>query len=205
MSRGRATSPEQDDRREQVVRATCRVIARDGLDRASLRAIAQELGSTTGVLTHYFRDKDALLAFVLEAIIDQLELGRLDLSHAEPGVSDVERALKGALPQDEESETWWRVWLAFTLAALSNERQSLRHRQLYARLRQVWTDLFSNLKSRALIAGGVDPAVEADLLLCLVDGVGVQALISPDVFTPDHQIAIIRAHLGRLTIAEGPH
>lgn len=201
MPRTRTKPSDQDDRREQVVRATCRVIARDGLDRTSLRAIAQELGSTTGVLTHYFRDKDALLAFVLEAIIGQLELGQLDMPQGAPTLAGVERVLQGALPQDEESETWWRVWLAFTLAALSNERQSVRHRALYARLRQLWTDLFSDMKSRGLLPGTINPGVEADLLLCLVDGVGVQALISPDVLTPDHQMAIIQAHLGRLARA----
>jgi AcrR family transcriptional regulator len=45
----------QRDRRLDVSEAAWRVIAREGLDRTSLRAIAQELGCTTGVVTHYFR------------------------------------------------------------------------------------------------------------------------------------------------------
>ncbi|MHC5718782.1 MAG: TetR family transcriptional regulator, partial [Nostoc sp.] len=55
-----------DDRRIEVTKAAWRVIVREGLDRASMRAIAQELGSSTGVVTHYFRDKEELTLFALE-------------------------------------------------------------------------------------------------------------------------------------------
>lgn len=37
-----------------------------------MRAIAQELGSTTGVVTHYFRDKDELMLFVLDRVFENL-------------------------------------------------------------------------------------------------------------------------------------
>ncbi len=55
-----------DDRRLEVAQAAWRVIVREGLDRTSMRAIAQELGSSTGVVTHYFRDKEELILFALE-------------------------------------------------------------------------------------------------------------------------------------------
>ena len=54
-----------DDRRIEVAKAAWQVIIREGLDRTSMRAIAQELGSSTGVVTHYFRDKEDLILFAL--------------------------------------------------------------------------------------------------------------------------------------------
>lgn len=59
-----------DDRRIKVAQAAWRVIVREGLDRASMRAIAQELGSSTGVVTHYFRDKEELILFALEQVFE---------------------------------------------------------------------------------------------------------------------------------------
>lgn len=197
MSQSPSASP-ADARREEVVRATCAVIARDGLDRASLRAIAQELGSTTGVLTHYFRDKNDLLAFVLRAIIAKLELDRFDPQDRKASLDDIRAVLGRYLPGTADNELWWRVWLAFTVAALSDSRQAEQHRSLYAQLREMWTRLIGDLQARGEVAGDVTPAIEADLILCLVDGVGIQALISPDLYTSHHQMAIIEACLARL-------
>ena len=42
------------------------VIARDGLDAASVRRVAAEAGSSTTVVTHYFADKQALLVAAVE-------------------------------------------------------------------------------------------------------------------------------------------
>jgi AcrR family transcriptional regulator len=59
-----------DDRRLEVAQAAWRVMIREGLDRTSMRAIAQELGSSTGVVTHYFRDKEELILFALEQVVE---------------------------------------------------------------------------------------------------------------------------------------
>ena len=79
------TVADGQDRRAEVVAATRRVIARDGLDKASMRAIAQELGCTTGVLTHYFRDKEAMLDVVLGESVEHQRL----FEQAAAGFEDV--------------------------------------------------------------------------------------------------------------------
>ncbi|MEO0804599.1 MAG: helix-turn-helix domain-containing protein, partial [Cyanobacteria bacterium J06642_2] len=61
-----------DDRRIEVAEAAWRVIVREGLDRASMRAIAQELGTSTGVVTHYFRNKEDLTLFALERVFENV-------------------------------------------------------------------------------------------------------------------------------------
>src|SRR5687768_18532842 len=60
-------------RQTEIVDATIRVIARDGLAGASLRAIAREIGYTSGVLMHYFRDKEELLVSAAEAVFGPFE------------------------------------------------------------------------------------------------------------------------------------
>ncbi|NWH09367.1 MAG: TetR family transcriptional regulator [Alphaproteobacteria bacterium] len=182
-----------------MARAAWTVIARDGLDRASLRAIAEELGCTTGVLTHYFRDKDALLSFALETILAELNLETLDPAAENLAMSEVRCILHRIIPLHEESAKWWRVWLSFTVASLTSTRQSGRHRALYARLRALWTELFRNMQRRGTLLADLDVALEAEALLCLVDGVGIQALISPEALTPARQLAIIDAHLKKIT------
>lgn len=197
MSSQPAATP-ADSRRDEVVRATCAVIAREGLDRASTRAIARQLGSTTGVLTHYFRDKNDLLGFVLKAIIAKLELDRIDPSSIEASLEDVRKLLGRILPGAPENELWWRVWLAFTVAALSDSKQAEQHRSLYAQMRSMWTALLTAMQARGKVAAELDPALEADVILCIVDGVGIQALISSELYSHDYQMAIVEAALARL-------
>jgi AcrR family transcriptional regulator len=55
MSYDDSSSRTRRERRIEVAKAAWQVIIREGLDRTSMRAIAQELGSSTGVVTHYFR------------------------------------------------------------------------------------------------------------------------------------------------------
>ena len=48
-------------------------MARDGLDRATTRRIADEAGASQGVFHYVFRDKAELLAAVIGAITEQVE------------------------------------------------------------------------------------------------------------------------------------
>ena len=54
-----------DARRDEILSATWRVIARDGIARATIRAIAREAGCSRGILAHYFDDKADILGSAL--------------------------------------------------------------------------------------------------------------------------------------------
>jgi len=56
-------------RRQQIVEATVRVMARTGFDGASIQAIAKEAGLSAGLLHHHFGSK----AEILHALLDHLE------------------------------------------------------------------------------------------------------------------------------------
>ena len=52
-------------RRQELLAATWRVIARTGIVGVTTREIAREAGFSTGVLAHYFADKEDILAAAL--------------------------------------------------------------------------------------------------------------------------------------------
>ena len=55
-----------DSKRTGALSATLRVIARDGLEKTTIRSIAKEAGCSAGSLAHYFRDKEDILRQALE-------------------------------------------------------------------------------------------------------------------------------------------
>ena len=106
------------ERRSRVAAAARAVIARDGLDAASVRRVAAEAGSSTTVVTHYFPDKQALLMAAIQdayAAVGARMAGHLEGGPG--GLPTVRAILLEALPLDAEREAESRVWMAFWAAA----------------------------------------------------------------------------------------
>jgi AcrR family transcriptional regulator len=61
---------DHEKRRKEVAEAAWRVIEREGPDGTNMREIAREAGRTTGVVTHYFRDKRELMAFAFGLMVN---------------------------------------------------------------------------------------------------------------------------------------
>lgn len=59
------------ERREQLIDAAIRVASRDGIDAATVRAIAAEAGVSLGVVHYCFRDKDEILRAMAHYITRQ--------------------------------------------------------------------------------------------------------------------------------------
>jgi AcrR family transcriptional regulator len=56
-----------DDRREQIITAAMHVFAQKGYARATTKDIASAAGITSGLIYHYFENKEALLKAIIEA------------------------------------------------------------------------------------------------------------------------------------------
>lgn len=77
------------ERREQLIEAALAVASRDGIDAATVRAVAAEAGVSLGVVHYCFQDKDELLRAMAHAITSanlQRSLGELP---PEAGVADI--------------------------------------------------------------------------------------------------------------------
>lgn len=70
---------DRDARRQRYVEAVWRIAERDGVERASMRAIAAEAGTSVGMLQHHFTDKDEIL---VAAIRSRLEAKAAHLARA---------------------------------------------------------------------------------------------------------------------------
>src|SRR6187551_3602304 len=101
-----------EQRRSELADAVARVIARSGLEAASMRRVAAEAGWTTGTLVHYFTNKRELLQFTLETSLERRRVQRFDRASLRPAEA-IRRTLESALPLDEESRLHWIVTIAF--------------------------------------------------------------------------------------------
>jgi AcrR family transcriptional regulator len=113
-------------RREQICRAAAVVIAREGFAGSTMRMVAEEAGVSTGMLNHYFENRQDLLTQALVYVSERSqEQMREALDGIPPGVERLEALLDSLLKDDEEGSQSWRVWInahgeAVRLARLRN-------------------------------------------------------------------------------------
>jgi AcrR family transcriptional regulator len=186
------------DRRIEVANAAWRVIVREGLDRASMRAIAQELGSSTGVVTHYFRDKEDLILFALERVFENVLEDMKVCTKGQQGIDRLEQMILTALPLNISDKDDWKVWVAFLGYSIGREHLVQEHRKRYDFLRQIISQELAELQAANLIRAGLDLALEANALIALVDGIGTGVVICPEQFSAEQQQYLVRRHINVL-------
>src|SRR3712207_8392462 len=106
------------ERRADLAEAVWRVVRRNGLDGASVRAVAREAGLSMGSLRHYFGTQSELLIFAMRMVIDRVERRVGDLRVPDDPRGAAEIVLLELLPLDDERRAENEVWLAFTARAL---------------------------------------------------------------------------------------
>jgi AcrR family transcriptional regulator len=189
-----------DERRNEVAKAAWQVIVRDGLDRTSMRAIAQELGASTGVVTHYFRDKEALILFALERVFEHVLADMKIAAQGQPGIDGFAQMICTALPLEMSDKDDWKVWVAFLGYSIGREHLVQEHRKRYDLLRQIISQELANLQAANLIRADIDLMLEANAIVALVDGIGTGSVIYPDRFSAEQQKYLVRRHINVLLI-----
>jgi len=177
-----------DQRRQELAEATARVIARAGIDAASMREIAAEAGWTTGTLVHYFADKHELLDFTLRASIERRSAQRTERSDMSPAEA-LRATLTGALPTNDDTRVHWIVTVALAGAAASDAALATTQREAYRDYRDYLIALITAMPDVG------DAQVEAERLIGLVDGIALQALFDPDSWPAERQLRALDAGL----------
>jgi AcrR family transcriptional regulator len=188
----------QPDRRFEVSAAAWRVIVREGLDRTSMRAIAQEMNCTTGVVTHYFRNKQELILFALHQVTERLQ-GSMEQAAAEKaGCDRLVAMLSSFLPIDQERQEILRVWVAFLGYAVGREDLMADHQRSAAELRQVVIQELMALQKQGQIRSDVNPETEANVLLALVNGISLDSLIQKQRLSLEQQQETLQRYVNGL-------
>ncbi|MGB5711162.1 MAG: TetR/AcrR family transcriptional regulator [Waterburya sp.] len=190
----------QQDRRIEVSAAAWRVIVREGLDRTSMRAIARELDCTTGVVTHYFRDKQELILFALDRVTENLKQAMEEVAEQPISVDRLIKMLCAFLPLDDKRQEILKVWVAFLGYAVGRESLMLEHQASAGELREVIMQELKTLQSAKKIRQDIDAGVEANSLLALVNGIALDSLIQKNCLNPKQQKMVIQRYFDGITI-----
>lgn len=170
---------DHDARRRELARAAWRVVGRDGLDGLTTRAVAREAGWSTGVLAHYFTNREELLLAAFRLVFDDAMERMQHALTAEPNPTRaLANALREAVPVTTDQHTEAIVW--FTFLGLAAGQPTLRA-EAQARY-GLWLDLIEQavqavFPDRPLAKGEARRIARA--LVSHVDGLTIQAIFDP--------------------------
>ena len=184
-----------DARRDEILSATWRVIARDGLARATIRAIAREASCSPGILAHYFDDKADILGSALvmshKRVAARMDAGTAGLS----GLDALKVVMLEALPLDERRDLEAQIEISFWGRALGTaELRELQHSEfdhLCARLRRH----LKEADEAGELAGSVDIGLATHQLVVLIDGLSAERVLYPGRVTSQRQVQMLETLL----------
>lgn len=107
---------DHDQRRAAIAKIAVDLVAREGMEAATIRRIAAEAGFSTAAVTSYFIDKQELLSWAFRLLCIDGE-SQFDEALARPPAeitpADVEAALMTLVPWCPANVRRWKAYLAF--------------------------------------------------------------------------------------------
>ena len=158
-------------RRAEIAALVVDVIQSEGAASATVRRVSAAGGFSVGVITHYFSDKDELIAFAFDWLAERsfVELDKV-LHRAQPGLPRLQAALEFMVPL-AQSRSFPAVWLSLWSGAMHNRRLALVHRRYYARWRGILSQCLDEAAAAGEVAAGhMRTEDTVDLLAAGVDG-----------------------------------
>jgi AcrR family transcriptional regulator len=195
---------DHEQRRQELLAATWRVIARTGIVGVTTREIAREAGVSTGVLAHYFADKEELLAAALRLSHQQVYARIQERTQGLLGMDALRVVMLEALPLDEQRLLEAQIEINFISLALGNSGlRELQHEEF----ERFWDALHYRVceaQKLGQIWAGADPSDVTHELVILVEGLSQQAVLYSSRATPQRQCQTLNAILDRLGVPADP-
>ena len=149
-----------------------------------MREIAKALGTTTGTLTHYFRNKEDMVEFTNQ-FMHELVIRRLDDAAAGDTATRLWRSIRALLPVKKAHLDNHRVWLSFITSGFGRPRLRNRNRRILAGHIGHIRGIVADDRTARGRKSGLNTDDEADLLICLSEGLSTLAAVDRKSFSPD--------------------
>lgn len=184
-------------RRDQIVRATIRCLARDGYAGLTMKRVAVEASVSQGILHYYFRDKAAMLAAAALRVTADLDRRVAAQARGARGARARLRAvIRACLETAVESRDFWTVFIEFWGEAFHDRRLAAVNRQAYARARRlIGVALAEGMTDREWRR--VDVQTAAVVVLGLLDGLSLQLTFDRGLMTLARAARVAEAALVR--------
>lgn len=189
---------DHDQRREAIAAAACKAIARHGIDAVTLGDIGDQADCTTGAITHYFEDKDAVMLAALDLVIQRLYRRMTRAVERDP--TDLRGFLAETMPLRPESRDGIKVWFSFWTRTFSSRALNRRQRTMHVRWFNALTERLAVAQDAGLLRADIDIAFETETIAALINGIGLRAVLDARDWPAERQLAHLDAYLDKILV-----
>ncbi|TQJ59379.1 TetR family transcriptional regulator [Arthrobacter sp. SLBN-83] len=169
-----------DERRLELVDATWRIIARQGLESATMREIATEAGFANGALKPYFPTKDTLLEFAFSHVFNRTNQRIAQVTAGKAGLDALRAFCLEVLPLDEERVNEARIVVPFWQRAINDRQKAAIHQQSMDEWLAAIRRFLAEARDNGDVSAAVDNSILAGQLLNMLLGAQIEAALAPE-------------------------
>jgi TetR/AcrR family transcriptional regulator, transcriptional repressor of bet genes len=190
---------DHQERRQMIAEAVVRLVAAEGAEAASLRAVAAEAGVSMGAVQHYFTTRDEMLLFALD-YGNGLFAERFQKLLAERQPTTPRETFRLfftlLLPLDPDSRTGARLWAALIARGCVDEPTHKLAADAYTNLTAFAVRWLTEAMPGPQAAEGMDVAQSARHLVSVIEGLRWPLLFG--VYTEREALDVLDAQLDQI-------
>lgn len=186
-------------RRVQLIQATIRSIAKHGLSETTIATVSREARLSQGIVNLHFQSKERLLVETLQYVTDEYR-DTWERALAQAGPSTAQR-LEALLKVDYHRSVFDRDKIAVWFAYWSETKSRPTYRKLCAERDRGYDTILTELVGTLIREGGygpLDPAIVANGLAAMTEGLWLDLLVNPKDMNRDKACRILLTYLARL-------
>ena len=168
---------DHDERRREIAKAVLKVVSREGVRGVTMRVVAAEAGWSTGVLNHYFENKQELLVGGLREAAREAGKNMSRAMKERSGRQRLRSIIEEGMPLDERREAFCRIFFFFWAEGVGDPGLAAELANYY----DWWRNLIREAVEHCQAGGwlrALDAGLLAEMLVAMADGVAVQAMFS---------------------------
>jgi TetR/AcrR family transcriptional repressor of bet genes len=189
----------KETRRLQLIRATIKSIARNGLSDTTIATVSSEAKLSQGIINLHFQSKERLLIETLRHVADVYK-DTWETALANAGPSSAEK-LQDLVNVDFDKSVFDRNQIAVWFAFWSETKSRPTYRKLCAERDRGYEKVLTGLVAEIIEEGNygpLDPAVVASGLAAITQGLWLDLLVSPRSMNREKAYGISQTYLACL-------
>jgi len=188
----------REQRRQQLINATMKCIARKGMSSTSIGDVAKEAGLSQGIINLHFNSKDNLLNETLRHLADEYKATfNKTLENSGPGAADklialVELNLRPSIADRQKIAVWFAFW--------GEVKSRPAYRKICDERDQYYDEVIEDLCETIIAEGkykGISARNVGIALNSITNGMWLSYLISPGTFDRSEAMAALTDLLHR--------
>jgi AcrR family transcriptional regulator len=167
-------------RRQEIMESCYQVVAKKGLEGATLKSIGKEMGVAPSLLMHYFASKEEMILALVDYMVEKMDRAYLRASKATLSAAErlavyIDKNFDFEIPQSVED----KVFYGSFYLALSDERIRGSFRRMYDHDRRMIVALIKDYMEETGVKN-LDPDLLAIQLISHIEGFYLYRVVHGD-------------------------